>query len=174
MLDRLIEKGEERFLSDAIRAVFPRGDERVLSGEAAASSVRTSDRRKSSRLLAARQLFGLQARYHECATIDAVFEAVSSKDATCMASSVHKLDRRRRQYDLDAPLEGDLVIRQERATPSRTAFSRVRRRWCRSRWSIRTSRRSPSAARGCPSISVRADRPDDCRPLAAAREVIER
>jgi chorismate mutase / prephenate dehydratase len=67
--------------------------------------------------MAARQLFGLQARYRECATIEAVFEAVESEDAIYGVVPFENSTEGAVVTTSDALLEADLKIRQEYVLP---------------------------------------------------------
>lgn len=116
VLDRLVDKGGERFPPDAIRAVFREVMSACLSVEQPLRVAYLGPEGTFSQL-AARHLFGLQARYRECATIDAVFEAVSSADATYGVVPFENSTEGAVSMTSDALLEGDLVIRQEYVLP---------------------------------------------------------
>ena len=77
VLDRLVKRGGDRFPADAIRAVFREVMSACLSVEEPLRVAYLGPEGTFSQT-AARHLFGLQARYRECATIEAVFEAVQS------------------------------------------------------------------------------------------------
>jgi len=116
VLERLVEKGEESFPPDAIRAVFREVMSACLSVEQPLRVAYLGPEGTFTQL-AARHLFGLQARYRECATIDAVFEAVHSKDATYGVVPFENSTEGAVNMTSDALIEGDLVIRQEYVLP---------------------------------------------------------
>ena len=112
VLERLVEKGGRRFPPDAIRAVFREVMSACLSVEQPLRVAYLGPEGTFSQL-AARHLFGLQARYRECATIDGVFEAVGSKDATYGVVPFENSTEGAVSMTSDALLEGELMIRQE-------------------------------------------------------------
>lgn len=116
VLERLIEKGGSSFPPDAIRAVFREVMSACLSVEQPLRVAYLGPEGTFTQL-AARHLFGLQARYRECATIDAVFEAVGSKDATYGVVPFENSTEGAVSMTSDALLEGDLLIRQEYVLP---------------------------------------------------------
>jgi chorismate mutase/prephenate dehydratase len=116
VLERLIEKGETRFPPDAIRAVFREVMSACLSVEQPLRVAYLGPEGTFSQL-AARRLFGLQARYRECATIDGVFEAVESKDATYGVVPFENSTEGAVSMTSDALIEGNLLIRQEFVLP---------------------------------------------------------
>jgi chorismate mutase/prephenate dehydratase len=116
VLERLIEKGETRFPPDAIRAVFREVMSACLSVEQPLRVAYLGPEGTFSQL-AARRLFGLQARYRECATIDGVFEAVGSKDATYGVVPFENSTEGAVSMTSDALIEGNLLIRQEFVLP---------------------------------------------------------
>jgi chorismate mutase / prephenate dehydratase len=116
VLERLMEKGGDRFPPDAIRAVFREVMSACLSVEQPLRVAYLGPEGTFSQL-AARRLFGLQARYRECATIDAVFEAVGSKDATYGVVPFENSTEGAVSMTSDALLDGDLRIRQEYVLP---------------------------------------------------------
>jgi len=116
VLERLVEKGGQRFPPDAIRAVFREVMSACLSVEQPLRVAYLGPEGTFTQL-AARHLFGLQARYRECATIAAVFEAVSSKDATYGVVPFENSTEGSVSMTSDALLEGDLRIRQEYVLP---------------------------------------------------------
>jgi chorismate mutase/prephenate dehydratase len=116
VLERLVQKGGDRFPPDAIRAVFREVMSACLSVEQPLRVAYLGPEGTFTQL-AARHLFGLQARYRECATIAAVFEAVSSKDATYGVVPFENSTEGSVSMTSDALLEGDLVIRQEYVLP---------------------------------------------------------
>ena len=116
VLERLIGKGGERFPPDAIRAVFREVMSACLSVEQPLRVAYLGPEGTFTQL-AARRLFGLQARYRECATIDAVFEAVSSKDAAYGVVPFENSTEGAVSMTSDALLDDKLVIRQECVLP---------------------------------------------------------
>ena len=116
VLDRLVQKGGKRFPPDAIRAVFREVMSACLSVEQPLRVAYLGPEGTFTQL-AARRLFGIQARYRECATIDAVFEAVNSKDATYGVVPFENSTEGAVSMTSDALLEGDLLIRQEYILP---------------------------------------------------------
>lgn len=116
VLDRLVEQGGESFPPDAIRAVFREVMSACLSVEKPLHVAYLGPEGTFTQL-AARQVFGLQARYRECATIDGVFEAVSSGDATYGVVPFENSTEGAVSMTSDALLDGGLVIRQEYVLP---------------------------------------------------------
>lgn len=116
VLERLIDKGAQRFPPNAIRAVFREVMSACLSVEQPLRVAYLGPEGTFSQL-AARHMFGLQARYRECATIEAVFEAVLSKDAPYGVVPFENSTEGAVNMTSDALLEGDLVIRQEYVLP---------------------------------------------------------
>ncbi|MDB4935113.1 MAG: Chorismate mutase [Labilithrix sp.] len=125
VLERLVKRGD-RFPPDAIRAVFREVMSACLSVEEPLRVAYLGPEGTFSQM-AARHLFGLQARYRECATIEAVFEAVQSKDATYGVVPFENSTEGAVSMTSDALLEGDLLIRQEYVLPvSHCLLSRAR------------------------------------------------
>jgi chorismate mutase/prephenate dehydratase len=116
VLERLVAKGGRRFPPDAIRAVYREIMSACLSVEEPLRVAYLGPEGTFS-LLAARHLFGLQARYRDCATIEGVFEAVSSGDATYGVVPFENSTEGAVSMTSDALLEGDLKIRQEYVLP---------------------------------------------------------
>ncbi len=116
VLDRLVKRGGDRFPPDAIRAVFREVMSACLSVEEPLRVAYLGPEGTFSQT-ASRHLFGLQARYRECATIEAVFEAVASKDATYGVVPFENSTEGAVSMTSDALLEGDLLIRQEYVLP---------------------------------------------------------
>jgi chorismate mutase/prephenate dehydratase len=116
VLERLIAKGGDRFPSDAIRAVFREVMSACLSVEQPLQVAYLGPEGTFTQL-AARQIFGLQARYRECATIEAVFEAVASKDTAYGVVPFENSTEGTVSMTSDALFEGDLLIRQEFVLP---------------------------------------------------------
>ena len=116
VLERLVKRGGDRFPPDAIRAVFREVMSACLSVEEPLRVAYLGPEGTFSQM-AARHLFGLQARYRECATIEAVFEAVQSKDATYGVVPFENSTEGAVSMTSDALLEGNLLIRQEYILP---------------------------------------------------------
>lgn len=116
VLDRLSAKGRGRFPPDAIRAVFREVMSACLAVEEPLRVAYLGPEGTFSQL-AARKLFGREARYRECVTIEGVFEAVSSKDATYGVVPIENSTEGGVSMTSDALLEGDLRIRQEYVLP---------------------------------------------------------
>lgn len=116
VLERLVKRGGGRFPQDAIRAVFREVMSGCLSVEEPLRVAYLGPEGTFSQM-AARHLFGLQARYRECATIEAVFEAVQSKDATYGVVPIENSTEGAVSMTSDALLEGQLFIRQECVLP---------------------------------------------------------
>jgi chorismate mutase/prephenate dehydratase len=125
VLERLVKRAD-RFPPDAIRAVFREVMSGCLSVEEPLRVAYLGPEGTFSQM-AARHLFGLQARYRECATIEGVFEAVQSNDATYGVVPFENSTEGAVSMTSDALLEGDLVIRQEYVLPvSHCLLSRAR------------------------------------------------
>ena len=116
VLERLVKKSHGRFPEPAVRAVFREVMSACLSVEEPLRVAYLGPEGTFSQM-AARHLFGLQARYRECATIEAVFEAVQSRDATYGVVPFENSTEGAVSMTSDALLEGDLVIRQEYVLP---------------------------------------------------------
>lgn len=116
VLERLVRKGRGRFPSDAIRAVFREVMSACLSVEEPLRVAYLGPEGTFSQTCA-QHLFGLSARYRECATIDAVFDAVGSKDATYGVVPIENSTEGAVSSTSDALIEGELVIRQEYVLP---------------------------------------------------------
>jgi chorismate mutase/prephenate dehydratase len=116
VLDRLTKRGGEHFPKDAIRAVF----REIMSGCLALEEplrVAYLGPEGTFTQMAARRLFGREARYRECATIEGVFEAVESADATYGVVPFENSTEGAVSMTSDALLEGKLRIRQEYVLP---------------------------------------------------------
>jgi chorismate mutase/prephenate dehydratase len=125
VLERLVKRGA-RFPPDAVRAVFREIMSACLSVEEPLRVAYLGPEGTFSQM-AARQLFGLQARYRESATIEAVFDAVQSKEATYGVVPIENSTEGAVSTTSDALLEGDLLIRQEYVLPvSHSLLSRAR------------------------------------------------
>lgn len=116
VLERLIARGSDQFPADAIRAVFREVMSACLSVEQPLQVAYLGPEGTFTQV-AARQLFGLQARYRECATIEAVFEAVTSKDAAYGVVPFENSTEGTVSMTSDALFEGELLIRQELVLP---------------------------------------------------------
>jgi chorismate mutase / prephenate dehydratase len=115
VLERLVTRGD-RFPPDAVRAVFREVMSACLAVEEPLRVAYLGPEGTFSQM-AARHLFGLQARYRECATIEGVFEAVQSKDATYGVVPFENSTEGAVSMTSDALLEGNLLIRQEYVLP---------------------------------------------------------
>lgn len=116
VLDRLVKHGGKRFPPDAIRAVFREVMSACLSFEEPLRVAYLGPEGTFSQM-AARSLFGLQARYRECATIDAVFEAVESGDSTYGVAPFENSTEGAVSMTSDALVESHLLIKQEHVLP---------------------------------------------------------
>lgn len=116
VLERLVRHGAGNFPPDAIRAVFREIMSACLSVEEPLRVAYLGPEGTFSQM-AARHLFGLQARYRECATIEAVFEAVESRDATYGVVPFENSTEGAVSMTSDALLEGNLLVRQEYVLP---------------------------------------------------------
>ena len=116
VLDRLVSEGGKRFPPDAIRAVFREVMSACLSVEEPLRVAYLGPEGTFSQM-AARSVFGLQARYRECATIDAVFEAVESGDATYGVAPFENSTEGAVSMTSDALVESKLRIREEHVLP---------------------------------------------------------
>lgn len=116
VLSRLVEKSDGRFPPDAIRAVFREVMSACLSVEQPLRVAYLGPEGTFTQL-AARHLFGLQAGYRECATIDGVFEAVVSKDTVYGVVPFENSTEGAVSMTSDALIDGHLMIRQEYVLP---------------------------------------------------------
>jgi chorismate mutase / prephenate dehydratase len=116
VLDRLVADGGKRFPPDAIRAVFREVMSACLSFEEPLRVAYLGPEGTFSQM-AARRVFGLQARYRECATIEAVFEAVESGDATYGVAPFENSTEGSVSMTSDALVESKLRIREEHVLP---------------------------------------------------------
>lgn len=116
VLDRLVKQGHGQFPPDAIRAVFREVMSGCLSVEEPLRIAYLGPEGTFSQM-AARHLFGLSARYRECATIEAVFDAVQSKDVTYGVAPIENSTEGAVSMTSDALIEGALLIRQEYVLP---------------------------------------------------------
>lgn len=115
VLERLVKRGHQ-FPPDAIRAVFREIMSACLSVEEPLRIAYLGPEGTFSQM-AARRLFGLQARYRDCATIEGVFESVQSDDVTYGVVPFENSTEGAVSTTSDALLEGDLRIRQECVLP---------------------------------------------------------
>jgi chorismate mutase/prephenate dehydratase len=112
VLDRLSSKAGGRFPREAIRAVYR---------EVMSACLALQEPLKVSFLgpagtfthAAARELFGLAARYAEAATIEGVFDAVVRGDATFGVVPIENSSEGSVNHAVDALLEGGALIRRE-------------------------------------------------------------
>ncbi len=119
VLERLAELAGKRahaFPPDAIRAVFQEIMSGCLSIEQPLRVAYLGPEGTFSQM-AARRLFGIQPRYRECATIDAVFDAVRTKDAAYGVVPFENSTEGAVSMTSDALLDGELLIRQELVLP---------------------------------------------------------
>lgn len=112
VLDRLSAKGAGRFPREAIRAVFREVMSACLSLEEPVRVAFLGPEGTFSHM-AARQVYGLFARYREATSIDGVFDAVQRGAAEFGVVPVENSSEGGVTFTLDALLEGDLLIRQE-------------------------------------------------------------
>ncbi len=125
VLGRLVKRGKQ-FPPDAIRAVFREVMSACLSVEEPLRVAYLGPEGTFSQM-ASRHLFGLQARYRDCATIEAVFDAVQSRDATYGVVPIENSTEGAVSMTSDALLDGNLRIRQEYVLPvSHCLLSRAR------------------------------------------------
>ena len=116
VLARLGKKAQGRFPPDTVRTVWREVISACLSVEQPLRVAFLGPAGTFSQL-ASRKLFGLQARYRDCATIHAVFDAVSSGDATYGVVPVENSTEGAVSTTTDALLDGSLRIRQELILP---------------------------------------------------------
>jgi chorismate mutase/prephenate dehydratase len=116
VLERLVAKGAGRFPEGAIRSVFREVMSACLSVEEPLRVAYLGPEGTFSQM-AARHLFGREVRYRDCATIEAVFDAVAGKDATYGVVPIENSTEGAVSMTSDALLEGDVVIRQEYVLP---------------------------------------------------------
>jgi chorismate mutase/prephenate dehydratase len=112
VLDRLEAKSAGRFPREAIRAVF----REVMSACLALQEpVKVSFLGPEGTFThaAARELFGLAARYSEATTIDGVFDAVRRGDATYGVVPIENSTEGSVTSAIDALIDGGVVIRRE-------------------------------------------------------------
>ena len=112
VIDRLVEKGGKKFPPQAIRAVYREVMSACLSVEQPLRVAYFGPEGTFTHM-AARHLFGLQARYRDCATIEAVFEAVESGDVTYGVAPYENSTEGAVNVTCDQLIEGRLSVRQE-------------------------------------------------------------
>jgi chorismate mutase/prephenate dehydratase len=112
VLDRLCARGAGRFPADAIRAVFREVMSACLSLEEPVRVAFLGPEGTFSHV-AAREVYGLFARYREATTIDGVFDAVRRGAADFGVVPLESSSEGAVTFTLDALLDGDLLIRQE-------------------------------------------------------------
>jgi len=126
VLERLARLGAGALPEAAIRAVFREVMSACLSLEEPLRVAYLGPEGTFSQM-AARTLFGLQARYRDAATIEAVFEAVASGDAAYGVVPFENSTEGAVASTTDALLGGELRIRQELVLPIEHCFlSRAR------------------------------------------------
>lgn len=126
VLERLVALGGKRFPPDAIRAVFREVMSACLSMEEPLRVAYLGPEGTFSQM-AARSLFGREARYRECATIEGVFEAVESGDAPYGVVPFENSTEGAVSMTSDALVESNVCIRQEHVLPiSHCLLSRAR------------------------------------------------
>lgn len=116
VLERLVKKSGGSFPESAVRAVFREVMSACLAVEEPLSVAYLGPEGTFSQM-AARHLFGREPRYRECATIEAVFEAVSSGDCAYGVAPFENSSEGAVSMTSDALLESDLSIRQEYVLP---------------------------------------------------------
>lgn len=112
VLDRLCARGAGRFPAEAIRAVFREVMSACLSLEEPVRVAFLGPEGTFSHV-AAREVYGLFARYREATTIDGVFDAVRRGAADFGVVPLESSSEGAVTFTLDALLDGDLQIRQE-------------------------------------------------------------
>jgi chorismate mutase/prephenate dehydratase len=112
VLDRVVARGAGHFPREAIRSVFREIMSGCLSIEEPITVAFLGPEATFSHV-AARQLFGLAARYREATTIEGVFDAVGRAEASCGVVPVENSSAGGVASTLDALVEGSLMIRQE-------------------------------------------------------------
>jgi chorismate mutase/prephenate dehydratase len=116
VLERLARQGAGEFPNRAVRAVFREVMSGCLSLEEPLRVAYLGPEGTFTQT-AARHLFGLQARYHDCATIEAVFEAVENQEATYGVVPFENSTEGAVSMTSDALVDGSLLIRQEHVLP---------------------------------------------------------
>lgn len=116
VLDRLVRRGGRRFPPDTIRHVFREVMSACLSLEEPLNVAYLGPEGTFSQV-AAQKLFGREVRYRDCATIDAVFEAVERRDAAYGVVPFENSTEGAVSMTSDALIDGSLCIRQELVLP---------------------------------------------------------
>jgi chorismate mutase/prephenate dehydratase len=116
VLKRLVKRGGKRFPPDTIRHVFREVMSACLSLEEPLRIAYLGPEGTFSQV-AAQRLFGREARYRDCATIDAVFETVESGDAVYGVVPFENSTEGAVSMTSDALVDGTLRIRQEYILP---------------------------------------------------------
>jgi chorismate mutase/prephenate dehydratase len=112
VLERLAKKGAGRFPREAIVAVYREVMSACLSLQAQVSVAFLGPEGTFTHI-AARELFGLAARYTEAATIEGVFDAVRREAAVYGVVPIENSTEGSVTHAVDALLEGGLFIRRE-------------------------------------------------------------
>jgi chorismate mutase/prephenate dehydratase len=112
VLSRLEAKGAGRFPREAIRAVFREVMSACLALQEAVK-VAFLGPAGSFTHAAAREMFGLAARYTEATTIDGVFDAVRRGDATFGIVPIENSTEGSVTHAIDALIDGGVMIRRE-------------------------------------------------------------
>lgn len=116
VLERLVKRGGRKFPPETIRHVFREVMSACLSMEEPLRVSYLGPEGTFSQV-AAQRLFGRQARYRDCATIDGVFEAVESGETTYGVVPFENSTEGAVSMTSDALIEGRLKIRQELIVP---------------------------------------------------------
>ena len=116
VIERLYAKGAGQFPRDAIRIVFREIMSACLSLQKQMHVAYLGPEGTFTQM-AAREAFGLAARYQEAATIDGVFDAVSRGDAAYGVVPLENSTEGAVSFTADALIETDLRICQELVTP---------------------------------------------------------
>ncbi|MCA9589797.1 MAG: prephenate dehydratase [Myxococcales bacterium] len=116
VLDRLASKGAGAFPRGAIRAVFREVMSACLSVEEPLTVAFLGPEGTYTQM-AARGAFGLAARYRDCATIEAVFDAVQRREAVYGVVPIENSSEGAVSMTTDALIDGDLLIRREVVLP---------------------------------------------------------
>jgi chorismate mutase/prephenate dehydratase len=112
VLDRLSSKGSGRFPREAIRAVYREVMSACLALQEPVKVAFLGPAGTFSHA-AARELFGLAARYAEATTIEGVFDAVRRGDAVHGVVPIENSTEGSVNVAVDALLEGGVLIRRE-------------------------------------------------------------
>lgn len=112
VLERLVAKGAGRFPKESIIAVYREVMSACLALQAPVHVVFLGPEGTFSHI-AARQLFGLAARYSEATTIDGVFDAVRRRTAAYGVVPIENSTEGSVSTAADALIEGGVAIRRE-------------------------------------------------------------